>query len=237
MRRGLVWSLIFIIGLTVVSFAATVLAGHTPLLGLDLKGGVSVVLQPQGTANSAQLQEAVNIIERRVNGLGVSNSEVARQGNDVVINLPGIKNSQQALNELGQTATLYFRPVDCEIAPFAAPTPATTVPKSTTTIPKHTANTAPATTAKAIGLPPSDLSLASARFPAAGSTSSTVLTATTAPSVATTVSPTTIISNPSNPASTPLPASTPVTSAVCSASNSASLPSTTAARRHARPSR
>ena len=46
MRRGLVWSLAFIISASVIALMATVATGHRPLLGLDLKGGVSVVLQP-----------------------------------------------------------------------------------------------------------------------------------------------------------------------------------------------
>src|ERR1700722_2723667 len=132
MRRSLVWSLVGIIGIAILALGATVAAGHSPLLGLDLKGGVSVVLQPQGTANSAQLGEAVSIIERRVNGLGVANSNVARQGNDVVINLPGIKDAQGALKVLGETATLYFRPVYCLIPAYAAPA-ATGTPTATST--------------------------------------------------------------------------------------------------------
>jgi len=138
-RRGLVWSLLIIVGVAAACLGVTIGLGRAPLLGLDLKGGVSLVLKPTGTANASQLQEAVNIIDRRVNGLGVSNSDVARQGSEVVINLPGIKNSQQALDELGQTAVLYFRPVKCEIPPYAAPkaatTPTTVAPKVSGTVP------------------------------------------------------------------------------------------------------
>jgi len=148
MRRSLVWSLVFIFVVAIGSLAATLAAGHAPLLGLDLRGGVSVVLQPQGTSNAAEIDQAVAIIDRRVNGLGVSNSNVTRQGNDVVIDLPGLKNSQQALAELGQTAVLYFRPVDCVIPAYVAPksTSTTTVPASTKTVPASTTTTAPTTT-------------------------------------------------------------------------------------------
>src|ERR1700761_3395317 len=131
MRRGLIWSLLGFIIVSLGALAATIGVGHTPLLGLDLKGGVSVVLQPQGTANQSALNEAVTIIERRVNGLGVSNSEVQVQGHTVVINLPGIKDSQQALAFLGTTAQLFFRPVYCEIPAYAAPaSTSTTTPKT-----------------------------------------------------------------------------------------------------------
>lgn len=144
MRRSLVWSLLFILVVAIGSLAATLAAGHAPLLGLDLRGGVSVVLQPQGTSNAAEIDQAVTIIDRRVNGLGVSNSNVTRQGNDVVIDLPGLKNSQQALAELGQTAVLYFRPVDCVIPAYVAPrtsSSTTSVPTTTTTTPTTTSTT------------------------------------------------------------------------------------------------
>jgi preprotein translocase subunit SecD len=154
LRRNLIWSLVFMFVLAGGALAATIGTGHSPLLGLDLRGGVSVVLKPSGPAAKSELSEAVNIIDRRVNGLGVSNSEVAVQGSDVVINLPGIKNSQQALAELGTTAELYFRPVYCVIPPYAPaststttsrPSPATTAPASTaTTVPASTTTTAPA---------------------------------------------------------------------------------------------
>ena len=245
MRRGLVWSLLFIIVVAAGALGATIGLGHTPLLGLDLKGGVSVVLRPEGTVNSATLQEAVSIIDRRVNGLGVSNSDVARQGKDVVINLPGIKNSQQALAELGKTAVLYFRPVDCVIAPYSpspSATPTTTVPKSSpTTTPKASPTTAGGsapTTAKSLGLPASAAQLTAAQLtavqlPAAGSTATTTPSAaTTVPATsvpATSVPPTTIVSNTQTQGS-PVSPTAPVSSAVCSASNSAQIPSTPASQ-------
>jgi preprotein translocase subunit SecD len=131
MRRSMVWCLVGIIAVAIVSLGATILVGHTPLLGLDLKGGVSVVLQPQGTADDATLSQAVSIIQNRVNGLGVANSNVARQGHDVVVSLPGIKNSQNALKVLGTTATLYFRPVYCAIPAYSAPKAPAAPPTST----------------------------------------------------------------------------------------------------------
>jgi preprotein translocase subunit SecD len=212
-RRSLIWSLLGIIGVAIAALGATLAVGHSPLLGLDLRGGVSVVLQPQGTANSAQLGEAVSIIERRVNGLGVANSQVARQGSDVVINLPGIKDAQNALKVLGETATLYFRPVICEIPNFVNPTsPSTTTP---TTKP-----TTPTTKAKALGSSPSGIRLAAATFPAAPAATTT---ATTQPTPATTIVP-------NSSGGTPVPIGSPTSlaqaQADCSASNASRLPTT-----------
>jgi preprotein translocase subunit SecD len=239
MRRGLIWCLVAVIGIVVVAFGATIAAGRSPLLGLDLKGGVSVVLQPQGTANSSELDEAVSIIERRVNGLGVANSNVARQGGDVVINLPGIKDAQGALKVLGETATLYFRPVYCLIPAFAA-APATT-PTTAPSVNHHRATT-PSTTAKALGPPAAPIRLTS-DVVASDVAASDVAASDVAASdvVASDVaaagsSPTTV----PTPATTIVPAEqgTPVpvgsnfvpSANDCSASNAAQLPTTPVAR-------
>ncbi len=219
MRRGLIWSLAFIISASVIALVATVATGHSPLLGLDLKGGVSVVLRPDTQASGGQLQQAVTIIDRRVNGLGVSNSNITRQGNDIVISLPGIKNAQAALAQLGQTASANFRPVICQIPAY---TPAGGQSTTSTTTPPHSANTAPPTTRAAIrGARTADVQLASASFPAAGS-------ATTVPSATST--PATTI-EPQGGSGTPVPLKSPTSAAdanaICAASNSAQVPTTT----------
>ncbi|HET7523113.1 MAG TPA: hypothetical protein VFJ79_03110, partial [Acidimicrobiales bacterium] len=162
----MIWSLVVFIGGTAAFLSATIGLGHSPLLGLDLKGGVSVVLRPEGKVTNATIQQSVAIIDRRVNGLGVANSNITRQGQDIVISLPGIKNAQAALAELGKTATAYFRPVLCQIPPFAgaqSSTPSTTTPNSTKAGPSSptTAPASPATTAKAIGSTGSDAHLTS----------------------------------------------------------------------------
>src|SRR6202522_3142304 len=123
--------------IAVLSVGATVLTGKSPLLGLDLKGGVSVTERPEGAVNSNILQEAVNIMDRRVDGTGVSNSSVAVQGGDIVIELPGAKNDTQVLSFLGETAQLFFRPVDCIISPLYVP------PKTQTSTPTGTTTTVP----------------------------------------------------------------------------------------------
>ncbi|HLI02558.1 MAG TPA: hypothetical protein VKV06_17350, partial [Acidimicrobiales bacterium] len=96
-RRSLTASLIGIMAIAFVVLAATIVAGRSPLLGIDLRGGVEAVYTPAGKVSDAKLQEAVDIINRRVNAFGVSNSSVVRQGDDIVIELPGAKNSQQVL--------------------------------------------------------------------------------------------------------------------------------------------
>ncbi|SDF02762.1 protein translocase subunit SecD [Streptomyces griseoaurantiacus] len=111
--RALALILIAIVALTGGMFAS----GHTtPRLGIDLAGGTSITLKAkadQGSAiNKANMDTAVEIMNRRVNGLGVSEAEVQTQGNDnIIVNIPKGTNSKEAREQVGTTAKLYFRPV------------------------------------------------------------------------------------------------------------------------------
>lgn len=104
----------------------------TPKLGIDLQGGTRVTLTartPDGNRPSKDsLAKAQEIIENRVNGLGVSGSEVVIDGDNLVITVPG-EDSQQA-RTLASTAKLYIRPVlNAAPAPSAQqPAPGQTTP-------------------------------------------------------------------------------------------------------------
>ena len=84
-----------------------------PKLGIDLQGGTRVTLTartPDGSRPSRDsLAQAQQIISARVNGLGVSGSEVVVDGDNLVITVPG--NDGNEARNLGQTARLYIRPV------------------------------------------------------------------------------------------------------------------------------
>ncbi|HEX3546394.1 MAG TPA: protein translocase subunit SecD [Mycobacterium sp.] len=84
-----------------------------PKLGIDLQGGTRVTLTARTPDGSRPTRESLNqaqqIISDRVNGLGVSGSEVIIDGDNLVITVPG-NDSSEARN-LGQTARLYIRPV------------------------------------------------------------------------------------------------------------------------------
>ncbi|MEO3975209.1 protein translocase subunit SecD [Streptomyces sp. CAU 1734] len=94
-------------------------SGHTtPRLGIDLAGGTTITLQAEAepgkesAVNETNMNTAVGIIERRVNGLGVSEAEVQTQGREnIIVNIPKGTNSEQARKQVGTTAQLYFRPV------------------------------------------------------------------------------------------------------------------------------
>jgi preprotein translocase subunit SecD len=93
-----------------------------PKLGIDLQGGTRVTLTartPDGSAPTRDaLSQAQQIISARVNGLGVSGSEVVVDGDNLVITVPG--NDGNEARNLGQTARLYVRPV-INVLPAQAP--------------------------------------------------------------------------------------------------------------------
>ncbi|MFF1480109.1 protein translocase subunit SecD [Streptomyces sp. NPDC058301] len=128
--RTLVLFLIAMVALAGGMFAS----GHTtPRLGIDLAGGTSITLKAKAepgqekAINKANMDTAVSIMNRRVNGLGVSEAEVQTQGDrNIIVNIPKGTNSEQARQQVGTTAKLYFRPV----LTVAAGTPAKPTPNT-----------------------------------------------------------------------------------------------------------
>src|SRR5438270_7691367 len=136
MRRSLSVSLVVIVLLAVGALGATIASGQTPHLGLDLQGGASVVLQPKTKVKGGTLNQAIEIIRSRVDGLGVAEPEIQRQGSSIVVELPGVKNQKRALQIVGQTAQLLFRPVIQPVPVSEAPA-APGQPPITTTPPEQ----------------------------------------------------------------------------------------------------
>lgn len=87
--------------------------GWTPQLGLDLRGGISITLLPaEGQQiDDEVLDQTVQVIRQRVDGLGVAEPEIARQGDTVLVQLPGLTDREQAEEVIGRTAQLQFRRV------------------------------------------------------------------------------------------------------------------------------
>ncbi|MFF7951047.1 protein translocase subunit SecD [Streptomyces griseorubiginosus] len=141
--RALALILIAIVALTGGMF----LSGHTtPRLGIDLAGGTSITLEAkadQGSAiNKANMDTAVEIMNRRVNGLGVSEAEVQTQGDrNIIVNIPKGTNSKEARDQVGTTAKLYFRPVLAQDATgVAAATPSPSASGSSKASPSPSAS-------------------------------------------------------------------------------------------------
>jgi len=149
MRRNVIL-LSISVAVVVGALAWALVTSASPVLGLDLQGGVSVVLSPVGKYNQDALDVSVDVIRSRVDSLGVAEPEISRQGNDIVVDLPGVKDRCKAENLVGQTAELRFRPVlIAGVPPESASTPTTTTTPgatTTTTTTSTTTTTTPAAT-------------------------------------------------------------------------------------------
>ena len=133
--RAKLFGFLFVVVALVI---ATLASGNAPILGLDLQGGISVVLEPVGEARSSSIDVAVDIIRSRVDSLGVAEPEITRQGSNIVVDLPGVDNRNKARRLVGQTAELRFRPVLALVPPKASDK---TTSSSTTTTTTGTSGT------------------------------------------------------------------------------------------------
>lgn len=109
---------IVVLGVGLLSWSLAV--GQEPLLGLDLQGGVEVVLEPLDTpenlalATQENLDLSVEILRQRVDAIGVAEPDITTQTGDqnfILVQLPGIENQDDAVALVGATAQLQFRPV------------------------------------------------------------------------------------------------------------------------------
>lgn len=132
MRKRRNISLVVVSLLAAGLLTATLVAGYRPLLGLDLQGGASVVLQPPEGTPGGTIDQSIEIIRNRVDALGVAEPDISRQGDAIVVELPGIEDQEQAIEVVGTTAELRFRPV-LNVLPPAGTEATTTTTTSTTT--------------------------------------------------------------------------------------------------------
>jgi SecD/SecF fusion protein len=110
-RRRNLFVLLLVAGLLAASLF--VVATKQTRLGLDLKGGVSLIYQAkptkQSTVNSDAIDRTLDIMRERVDQLGVAEPEIQRSGPDQIdVSLPDVKNADEAANQVGTTAQMYF---------------------------------------------------------------------------------------------------------------------------------
>ena len=110
-RRRSLLLLLVVVGLVLASLVA--IAVKPVVLGLDLRGGVQVVLQGKPTAdsqvNAASIQRSVDIINSRVNAFGVASPSIQTLGTDQIsVQLPGVKNPNEVVTNLIKPAQLAF---------------------------------------------------------------------------------------------------------------------------------
>jgi SecD/SecF fusion protein len=109
-RRNL-FILLFVVGMTVAS--VVVIFSQPTKLGLDLRGGTSLVYQgqptPQAEVDSESIDRAIEIIRQRVDTLGVSEPEINRVGEDQIdVSLPDVQDIERAVDVIGTTAQLHY---------------------------------------------------------------------------------------------------------------------------------
>jgi len=97
----LISTVVIIVGL----FTATMLSSNRPVLGLDLQGGISIVLFPVEGTDLSALNTAVTVIRNRVDALGIAEPDVQRQGGTIVVNLPGVKDRNKAQSIVGTSGS------------------------------------------------------------------------------------------------------------------------------------
>ncbi|WP_228374292.1 protein translocase subunit SecD [Demequina phytophila] len=173
-RRALTW-----LGAIIVVLYGTLALGvvfgnasWTPNLALDLAGGREIVLAPvladgaEQTIDQADLDQAVDIIRRRIDASGVAEAEISTQGQNIVVALPG-NPSEETVDLVRQSAQLQFRPVLVS----GSPLPTTTSDASASATPEPSASPSADETAEPAGSAtpePSASASADAATPAEG---------------------------------------------------------------------
>jgi len=128
MRSKVTASLILVIVVAIVAGVINyqgLIAKNTklvPKLGLDLRGGVRIVLEAQDTESAKATNDAINaavsVIDKRVNALGVSEAVVVREGANskrIMVELPGWEDPERARQLIGKTALLEFKTEDGKV--------------------------------------------------------------------------------------------------------------------------
>ena len=112
--KGQLVAILVVFCVAVAALWGTILGlGLQPQLGLDLRGGTSVTLEPAPgqVIDDEILDQTVAVIRERVDAIGVAEPDVARQAETVLVQLPGVADQEQAIEIVGRTAVLQFRQV------------------------------------------------------------------------------------------------------------------------------
>ena len=119
MRRRLWTSLIGVVLIVGITLGMNLATGNTPILGLDLQGGVSVILAPTEPATADDLLTIRDQIRDELERRGIAEPDVRVQGDTIVVDLPGVRDQQEALDAVDVSGVVELRPVlnfsDCPI--------------------------------------------------------------------------------------------------------------------------
>ncbi len=132
-RRRLWASLIGCVGVTVIALALNLVIGNSPVLGLDLQGGLSVVLAPAEGASDDDLIVIRDLVRAELENRGIAEPDVRVEGQNIVVDLPGVRDQREALDAADVAGIVTLRPVIQCIGPQDPSATSTTVPGATTT--------------------------------------------------------------------------------------------------------
>ncbi len=159
-RRRLWISLIGIVTVALGLFAVNLFADNEPVLGLDLQGGISVVLSAEEGATAEDLDGIRDLIRDELEGRGIAEPDVRVEGENVIVDLPGVRDQREALEAVDVAGIVQLRPLMQQCLPpveepvvttatrrsrrprRTAPTAATNAPNSSG--PEATGTTSPA---------------------------------------------------------------------------------------------
>jgi preprotein translocase subunit SecD len=111
MTRRLWTSLIGVVLIVIVTLGYNIATDNTPILGLDLQGGVSVILAPTESATAEELTVIRDQIRSELERQGIAEPDVRVQGETIVVDLPGVRDQQQALSAVDVSGVVELRPV------------------------------------------------------------------------------------------------------------------------------
>jgi preprotein translocase subunit SecD len=110
-RRRLWTSLIGVVLIVITALGYIVATESTPILGLDLQGGVSVILAPVEPATQDDLIVIRDLIRQELERRGIAEPDVRVQGETIVVDLPGVRDQEDALSAVDVSGVVELRPV------------------------------------------------------------------------------------------------------------------------------
>lgn len=111
MTRRLWTSLIGVVLIVLITLGYNIATDNTPILGLDLQGGVSVILAPTEPATAEELTVIRDQIRSELERQGIAEPDVRVQGETIVVDLPGVRDQQEALSAVDVSGVVELRPV------------------------------------------------------------------------------------------------------------------------------
>jgi preprotein translocase subunit SecD len=201
-RRRLWLSVAAIIGVAVVVLGLNIGFGNTPALGLDLQGGLSVILAPTKEATGDDLLVIRDLIRDELERRGIAEPDVRVEGPNIIVDLPGVRDQRDALDAVDVAGIVTLRPVyQCVAGPESGSTstpPGSTTPGSTTPGSTPPGSTAPGSATAGTG--PASTAAAPATTPTSGPPATPSGFANPRPGENATPEPTTVPSGPTTSA-------------------------------------